>query len=113
MKLEFEKMKNVLEHSRENNDLLKRMSKIIVDKFKNKNKSPELMQIRQEMPPTPTKKPMIEVSESDYVTISDVDEEGEQFTEHIFNDKRRGFKRSQPNQQKNRSRQVKQYLFLM
>ena len=34
---QFEQMTNQLEHSRENNDLLKRMSKIIVDKFENKN----------------------------------------------------------------------------
>ena len=60
----------------------------------------------------PTKKP-IEVLESEDVTIEDGDEDGEQFTEHLFNDKRRGFKRTQSNQQKNRSRQVKQYLLLM
>ena len=57
---QFEKMKNLLEHSRENNNLLKRMSKIklISSKIEMrilKSVQPQL-QISQELLPQPTKK---------------------------------------------------------
>ena len=58
-----------------------------MDKFENKNENIEVR-------PASTNKEMneepIEVLESEDVTIEDDDEDGEQFTERLFNDKKRG-----------------------
>ena len=95
---QFEKVKNELEHSKENNDLLKKMGKIIVEKFEIRNK-PDV----QTVPPKTKAKvaqhsdDSIEVIESEQVTIEDVeDEDGEQFTEQIVANKLRGFRRTDP-----------------
>ena len=87
-----------MEHSRENNDLLKKMGKIIVEKFEIRNK-PDV----QAVPPKTKAKETqhsddsIEVIEAEHVTIEDVeDEDGEQFTEQIVANKLRGFRRADP-----------------
>ena len=84
------KVTNKLEHSRENNDLLQKMGKIIVEKFETRNKPP-----KTKPKETQHSDDSIEVIETEQVTIEDVeDEDGEQFTEQIVANKLRGFKDS-------------------
>ena len=87
-------MKSELEHSKENNDLLKKMARIIVEKYETKNHA------GNKSTSTTTESKVsdesIEVLETEHVSIEDVDEEGGEFTEQLVGNRLRGFRRTTP-----------------
>ena len=100
---EYEKVQSKLEHLRENNDLLKKMGKIIVEKYETNNKANNTPEPKTRKDVHREAEENIEIIDTEEVTIEDVSEA--EFADQLLTNKIRGFRRTNPAQQASKPKQ--------